>query len=139
MDTRRHPGGALHDLLRADRAAFVNEQGQAVVHGQPAPERVKDPVRRAESARRAGRQGARAVITTLGGAGAIITDTGGITAAVPAIPAAVRDTTGAGDAFVASRFLVCWWYKLADHPDLRRRPFHGAPHGALARDWSGSC
>jgi len=47
------------------------------------------------------------VVTTLGGAGAIVTDTDGTTTAIPAVPATVRDTTGAGDAFVgvfAARF-----------------------------------
>lgn len=39
------------------------------------------------------------MVTTLGGTGVIVTDTDGTTTVLPAIPADVVDTTGAGDAF----------------------------------------
>lgn len=95
------PAVRLPDRLisRCD-VLIVNEHEQAVVSGQPDPERAADPsaVRKAHAALRA--RGAKAVITTLGGAGAIITDTDGATTEIPAIPAPVTDTTGAGDAFV---------------------------------------
>ncbi|MEV3971429.1 ribokinase [Streptomyces sp. NPDC050698] len=95
------PAVGLPDQLisRCD-VLIVNEHEQAVVSGLPVPDRAADPsaVREAHAALRA--RGAKAVITTLGGAGAIITDADGTTTAIPAIPAPVQDTTGAGDAFV---------------------------------------
>ncbi|MDG5805319.1 ribokinase [Streptomyces ossamyceticus] len=95
------PAVRLPDQLisRCD-VLIVNEHEQAVVSGQPALDRATDPsaVRKAHAALRA--RGAKAVITTLGGAGAILTDTDGTTTAIPAVPAPVLDTTGAGDAFV---------------------------------------
>jgi ribokinase len=95
------PAAKLPDELisRCD-VLIVNEHEQAVVSGQPDAARTADPaaVRKAHAALRA--RGAKAVVTTLGGAGAIITDTDGTTTAIPAIPATVADTTGAGDAFV---------------------------------------
>jgi ribokinase len=93
------PAAALPDTLlsRCD-VLIVNEHEQATVAGQVDTESPQDPVavRAAHAVLRA--RGAKAVITTLGAAGAIITDTEGTTTALPAIPAAVADTTGAGDA-----------------------------------------
>ncbi|MEU3191727.1 ribokinase [Streptomyces sp. NPDC006992] len=87
------------ELLSRCDVLIVNEHEQAAVSGQSDPEHAKEPaaVRRAHAALRG--RGAKAVVTTLGGAGAIITDTDGTTTALPAIPATVVDTTGAGDAF----------------------------------------
>ena len=96
------PATALPDELvaRCD-VLLVNEHEQAVVAGRDVGG-AKDPadpaaVREAHRALRA--RGARAVVTTLGAAGAVVTDTDGTTTALPALPATVVDTTGAGDAF----------------------------------------
>lgn len=94
------PAARLPDALiaRCD-VLIVNEHEQAAVAGQPYTEDAKEPaaVRKAHTALRA--RGAKAVVTTLGGAGAIITDPDGVSTVLPAIPATVVDTTGAGDAF----------------------------------------
>jgi ribokinase len=94
------PAAELPDELisRCD-VLIVNEHEQAALSGQPDAEHAQDPaaVRKAHAALRA--RGAKAVVTTLGGAGAIITDGDGTSTALPAIPATVVDTTGAGDAF----------------------------------------
>jgi ribokinase len=93
------PAAELPDELiaRCD-VLIVNEHEQAVVSRQ-SDEDSTDPaaVRRAHAALR--KRGARAVVTTLGSAGAIVTDTDGTTTAIPSPPATVVDTTGAGDAF----------------------------------------
>ncbi|WP_340373974.1 ribokinase [Streptomyces sp. SS7] len=102
------PAAELPDrLISRCHVLIVNEHEQAVVSGQQDTDTTTDlaAVRKAHAALRA--RGAKAVVTTLGAAGAIITDTDGTTTAIPAIPATVRDTTGAGDAFVgvfAARF-----------------------------------
>lgn len=94
------PAAELPDELiaRCD-VLIVNEHEQAVVSGQPGAEPATEPaaVREAHAVLRG--RGAKAVVTTLGGAGVIVTDTDGTTTALPAIPADVVDTTGAGDAF----------------------------------------
>jgi ribokinase len=43
----------------------------------------------------------RSVVLTLGAAGAVVADAAGVEA-VPAVPAEVVDTTGAGDAYVGA-------------------------------------
>jgi ribokinase len=95
------PAAELSDELvsRCD-VLIVNEHEQAVIAGRLDAGSGADPdtTREAHAALRA--RGAKAVVTTLGEAGAIITDTDGVTTAIPAIPAVVTDTTGAGDAFV---------------------------------------
>jgi len=72
------PAAELPDELisRCD-VLIVNEHEQAAVSGQSDGEYTKDPgaVRKAHAALRG--RGAKAVVTTLGGAGAIITDTDG--------------------------------------------------------------
>ncbi|WP_028938117.1 ribokinase [Pseudonocardia spinosispora] len=99
------PAAQLADSLiaRCD-VLIVNEHEQAVVAGLPAD----TPVEEAHAELR--RRGARAVVTTLGKAGAVITDSSGETTTIPAIPArTVVDTTGAGDAFagvLAARLAV---------------------------------
>jgi ribokinase len=93
------PAAELPDeLIELCDVLIVNEHEQAVVSGQ-SDEDSTDPaaVRRAHAALR--KRGARAVVTTLGSAGAIVTDTDGTTTAIPSPPATVVDTTGAGDAF----------------------------------------
>lgn len=88
------PAAELPDelLARCD-VLIVNEHEQAVVAGL-APD---TPVERAHA--RLLRRGARAVVTTLGAAGAVVTDAEGAVSKLPAVPATVVDTTGAGDAF----------------------------------------
>jgi ribokinase len=88
------PAAELPDqlLARCD-VLIVNEHEQAVVAGL-AP---GTPVTEAHALLR--RRGARAVVTTLGAAGAVITDAEGAVSKLPAVPATVVDTTGAGDAF----------------------------------------
>ena len=91
------------DLLARCDVLIVNEHEQAVVAGLPDPapgtntDADPDVVRRAHAALRS--RGVRAVVTTLGAAGAVVTDADGTTESVPAPPARVVDTTGAGDAF----------------------------------------
>ncbi|MGW2620315.1 ribokinase [Streptomyces sp. NPDC001500] len=94
------PAAELPDeLISLCDVLIVNEHEQAALAGQPDAEQAREPaaVREAHAALRG--RGAKAVITTLGGSGAIVTDTDGTTTALPAIPADVVDTTGAGDAF----------------------------------------
>jgi ribokinase len=85
-----HPDPAGADLAGVDPAAPA---GPADAGNPPDP----DAVRRAHAALRT--RGARAVVTTLGAEGAMVTDADGVTEAIPALPASVVDTTGAGDAF----------------------------------------
>ncbi|WP_051581655.1 ribokinase [Pseudonocardia acaciae] len=91
------PAAELPDrlLARCD-VLVVNEHEQAVVAGLPAD----TPVARAHAELR--RRGARAVVTTLGAAGAVVTDADGVVSELPSVPATVVDTTGAGDAFVGA-------------------------------------
>ncbi|MER6784064.1 ribokinase [Streptomyces sp. NPDC000658] len=94
------PAAELPDeLISLCDVLIVNEHEQAALAGQSDAEQAREPaaVREAHAALRG--RGAKAVITTLGGSGAIVTDTDGTTTALPAIPADVVDTTGAGDAF----------------------------------------
>lgn len=88
------PAAELPDrlLARCD-VLILNEHEQAVVAGLP----PDTPVTEAHTRLR--RRGARAVVTTLGAAGAVVTDAEGAVSKLPAVPAAVVDTTGAGDAF----------------------------------------
>ncbi|MBO0851955.1 MAG: bifunctional hydroxymethylpyrimidine kinase/phosphomethylpyrimidine kinase, partial [Pseudonocardia sp.] len=88
------PAAELPDelLARCD-VLIVNEHEQAVVAGLPAD----TPVAQAHARLR--RRGSRAVVTTLGAAGAVVTDAEGAVSKLPAVPATVVDTTGAGDAF----------------------------------------
>ncbi|WP_078960420.1 ribokinase [Streptomyces sp. NRRL WC-3618] len=94
------PAAELPDELisRCD-VLIVNEHEQAVVSGRTGAEPATEPaaVREAHAALRG--RGAKAVVTTLGAAGVIVTDTDGTTTVLPAMPAEVVDTTGAGDAF----------------------------------------
>jgi ribokinase len=80
-------------LLERCDVLIVNQHEQAVTAGLPAD----TPVVKVHAELR--RRGTRAVITTLGAAGAVLTDFSGQTSTIPAIPAQVVDTTGAGDAF----------------------------------------
>jgi ribokinase len=85
------PAAELPDelLARCD-VLIVNEHEQAVVAGTSVVARAHAELRR---------RGARAVVTTLGAAGAVVTDADGAVAELPSVPATVVDTTGAGDAF----------------------------------------
>ncbi|EDX21140.1 sugar kinase (PfkB family) [Streptomyces sp. Mg1] len=91
------------DLIARCDVLIVNEHEQAVVSGQLATDNDAEvtpdeaSVRKAHDALRA--RGAKAVVTTLGEAGAIVTDADGVSTALPAVPTTVVDTTGAGDAF----------------------------------------
>jgi ribokinase len=128
------PAAELPDELisRCD-VLIVNEHEQAIVSGQSDAAHPEDPaaVRKAHAALRA--RGAKAVVTTLGGAGAIITDTDGTTTALPAIPATVADTTGAGDAF-AGVFAA----RLAAGDSLLEAARLGTAAGSLAVRVSGA-
>jgi ribokinase len=93
------------DLIARCDVLIVNEHEQAVVSGRPATDAAEEAegapataaLRKAHDALRA--RGARAVVTTLGEAGAVVTDADGVSTALRAVPATVVDTTGAGDAF----------------------------------------
>ncbi|MGI5430273.1 ribokinase [Streptomyces sp. CA-179760] len=93
------------DLIARCDVLIVNEHEQAVVSGQSATDGAEEAegtpetaaIRKAHDALRA--RGAKAVVTTLGEAGAVVTDADGVSTALPAVPATVVDTTGAGDAF----------------------------------------
>lgn len=128
------PAAELPDELisRCD-VLIVNEHEQAAVSGQSDAEYAKEPaaVRKAHAALRG--RGAKAVVTTRGGAGAIITDTDGTTTALPAIPATVVDTTGAGDAF-AGVFAA----RLAAGDSLLEAARLGIAAGSLAVRVSGA-
>ena len=121
------PAAELPDELiaRCD-VLIVNEHEQAVVSGQSDQDST-DPaaVRRAHAALR--KRGARAVVTTLGGAGAIVTDSVGTTTSIPSPPATVVDTTGAGDAFAG--VLAA---RLAAGDSLLAAARWGAAAGSLA-------
>jgi len=122
------PAAKLPDELiaRCD-VLIVNEHEQAVISGLPDAGGTADPptVREAHTALRA--RGAKAVVTTLGGMGAIITDTDGTTTTIPAIPAEVADTTGAGDAFVG-----VFAARLAAGDPLLEAAWLGTAAGSLA-------
>jgi ribokinase len=93
------------DLIARCDVLIVNEHEQAVVSGRPATDAAEEAegapetaaLRKAHDALRA--RGAKAVVTTLGEAGAVVTDADGVSTALRAVPATVVDTTGAGDAF----------------------------------------
>ncbi|CBG68483.1 putative ribokinase [Streptomyces scabiei 87.22] len=93
------------DLIARCDVLIVNEHEQAVVSGRSATDAAEEvegapetaALRRAHDALRA--RGAKAVVTTLGEAGAVVTDADGVSTALRAVPATVVDTTGAGDAF----------------------------------------
>ncbi|WP_432037760.1 ribokinase [Streptomyces cucumeris] len=87
------------DLIARCDVLIVNEHEQAVVSGQLETEGTPEAAaaRKAHDALRA--RGAKAVVTTLGEAGALVTDADGLSTVLPAVPATVVDTTGAGDAF----------------------------------------
>jgi sugar/nucleoside kinase (ribokinase family) len=67
------------------------------------------------------------VVVTLGGDGALVARHGAVEARVPAVPAVVRDTTGAGDAF-AGAFLAA----LLAGAGAREAAADGCRAGALA-------
>ncbi|MER7484207.1 ribokinase [Streptomyces sp. NPDC126510] len=93
------------DLIARCDVLIVNEHEQAMVSGQSATDGAKEAegtpetaaIRKAHEALRA--RGAKAVVTTLGEAGAVVTDADGVSTALRAVPTTVVDTTGAGDAF----------------------------------------
>ncbi len=80
-------------LLTCCDVLIVNEHELRVVSGAEPEDGLIEPAHRSLL-----RQGVGAVVTTLGAAGAVLTDDHG-TFALPAFPADVVDTTGAGDAF----------------------------------------
>ena len=88
--------------LAFDRIATVdyfvpNQTELAILAGQPA-----DTPAQAETAARALlERGMSQIIVTMGGEGAILVTTNQ-TVHVPAVPVAVKDTTGAGDAFIGA-------------------------------------
>jgi ribokinase len=82
------------DLLRHITYLIPNEHEAALLAGGPADD--------AEAlARRVQALGPRAVVVTLGAAGALVLD-GDMAAHVPSFPVTVVDSTAAGDAFVAA-------------------------------------
>jgi len=92
------PAADLSDALlaRCD-VLVVNEHELAVVARMPEPFHSPAAFEQAHHALRG--RGVGAVITTLGAAGALVTDGHGRSTQIPALPAPVVDTTGAGDAF----------------------------------------
>jgi ribokinase len=117
------PAAELPDslLARCD-VLIVNEHEQAVVAGLPSD----TPVAEAHAELR--RRGARAVVTTLGGAGAVVTDSAGQRTDIAPVPApSVVDTTGAGDAFAG--VLAA---RLAEGDPLAEAARWGAAAGSLA-------
>jgi ribokinase len=89
------PAAPLPDALLALTDVCVpNEPEAAQLSGRP----VTEP---AEAARWLLGRGPRAVIVTLGAAGALVLDDGGATR-IPPVPVDAVDPTGAGDAFIGS-------------------------------------
>jgi sugar/nucleoside kinase (ribokinase family) len=94
--------GAFLDWTGGAAVCFPNRDEAAVLAGESDPA-VSDPaVMAATLARRYG-----AVALTLGADGAVLAAGEGPPGRIPAKPVAVRDTTGAGDAFCAG-FLAAW-------------------------------
>lgn len=94
--------GAFLDWTRGAAVCFPNRDEAAVLAGEPDPA-VSDPAMMAVTlARHYG-----AVALTLGADGAVLAAGSGRPARIPAKPVAIRDTTGAGDAFCAG-FLAAW-------------------------------
>jgi sugar/nucleoside kinase (ribokinase family) len=94
--------GAFLDWTRGAALCFPNRDEAAVLAGEPDPP-VSDPAMMAVTlARDYG-----AVALTLGAEGAVLAAGSGRPTRIPAKPVAVRDTTGAGDAFCAG-FLAAW-------------------------------
>ncbi|GAA4766565.1 ribokinase [Streptomyces sanyensis] len=121
------------DLIARCDVLIVNEHEQAVVSGQLGTEGTAGAAtaRKAHDALRA--RGAKAVVTTLGEAGALVTDADGLSTALPAVPATVVDTTGAGDAFAG--VLAA---RLAAGDSLLDAARLGIAAGALAVQVSGA-
>jgi ribokinase len=84
------------DVLALCDVVVVNEQELVIVAGV---DTAADEVDVAAAHGRLRERGAKAVVTTRGGAGAVVTDADGHTAVLGAPEANVVDTTGAGDAF----------------------------------------
>lgn len=89
--TMAHGIGALAELLGDVELAFVNDAGLREELGTNAR----------EGAERLRRAGARVVVATLGARGCVVAGADGVLE-LPAVPAAVVDTTGAGDCFNAA-------------------------------------
>ncbi|MEU3048719.1 ribokinase [Streptomyces sp. NPDC006984] len=124
------------DLIARCDVLIVNEHEQAVVSGQLETKGTEGTpgaatARKAHDALRA--RGAKAVVTTLGEAGALVTDADGLSTALPAVPATVVDTTGAGDAFAG--VLAA---RLAAGDSLLDAARLGIAAGALAVQVSGA-
>jgi sugar/nucleoside kinase (ribokinase family) len=88
---------------RGAAVCFANADEAAVLTGADAPAAAADPA--AMAAVLAGYYGA--VVVKLGAGGAVYAAGDATPGRVAAVPAAVRDTTGAGDAFCAG-FLAAW-------------------------------
>jgi ribokinase len=109
-------------------AALLARVNYLVINEVEAGELAGDPAGSPEQAARALlERGARAVVVTLGAAGALLIARAGVCVAAPAFPVVAVDTTAAGDAFVGA-FAVALASGLA--PDQAVR--WGNAAGALA-------
>lgn len=88
------------DLSGVD-VLFLNHDEAAALAGDAAPARSGSVEEAAALAARLARRGAGAVVLTLGAAGAVVSEPNGEPVHLSAVPAAVVDVTGAGDALVA--------------------------------------
>jgi ribokinase len=124
------PGsGELATLLAAVDVLVVNETEASAVAGTHAPPQPAGWLKVAAALRE---QGPAAVVITLGGDGAVAC-TGDESWHQPALPAAVLDTTGAGDAFCGVLAAA-----LADGRSLPRAVRAGCAAGAAATERRGA-
>ncbi|HEY3505259.1 MAG TPA: ribokinase [Actinocatenispora sp.] len=120
---------ALGDLLTTVDVLVVNETEARALASVPPP---ADPVGWIDVAAGLRRLGPAAVVVTLGGDGAVGYDADGGWHR-PAVPAAVVDTTGAGDAFCGALVAA-----LAAGRTLRRAVHRGCVAGAVATERYGA-
>ncbi len=126
----------LGELLDLFAAVFLNRRAARALWPELPPEAgwaaaVGERLHRLLQARPA--PAAQAVVLTLGGDGLILLAPGSAPRRLAALPAAVRDSTGAGDVF-AGTFLAAWLNGEA--PDRAAR--HGAAAAALSTEGLGT-
>ena len=102
------------ELLRLTDVCIPNETELAALTGRPT-DSIDDVVTAAQVLRQ---RGAGAVLVTLGDRGAVLLHTEEVLA-IPAVPVAAVDPTGAGDAFIGS--LAVFWVETGDLRTAARR------------------